>query len=269
MYILKAVLVIGGIGIIFGCLLAYASIIFAVKKDPRVDEIIEILPGANCGACGFAGCGAFAAAVVEGKAPVNGCAVGQSAVAERVAGVMGVTADKSERMVAKVLCRGTCESAKNKYEYFGVDSCIAANKLAGGSKACPTGCLGLGSCADVCEFGAIHIVDGVAVVDSDKCVACGKCVKTCPKGLITLVPEKNKYWVLCKNNEKGAAVNKYCSTGCIGCKLCEKNCPKEAVKVEDNHAVIDYKKCVNCGICASKCPKKIICTSKIGDKSNG
>lgn len=256
--ILIAVLVIGGIGLLFGCLLAYASIIFAVKKDPRIDEITEVLPGANCGACGYAGCSAFATAVTEGNAPVNGCAVGKDAVAAKVADVMGVKADKVEKKVAKVRCNGTCSSAVDKYEYFGVDNCIAANKLAGGPKACPSGCLGLGTCASVCQFGAISIVDGVAVIDSEKCTACGQCANICPKHLIDIVPDKNEYWVLCHNNDKGAMVNKYCKVGCIGCKICEKNCPTGAITVEDNLARIDYEKCVNCGVCAEKCPKKVI-----------
>lgn len=256
--IIMAVIVVGGIGLLFGCLLAYASIIFEVKKDPRIDEITEVLPGANCGACGYAGCSAFASAVAEGKAPVNGCAVGKDAVAQKVADIMGAKAEKVERKVAKILCNGTCGNAAEKYEYFGADSCIAAAKLAGGPKTCPTGCLGLGSCADVCQFGAISIIDGVAVVDEDKCTGCGQCSKTCPKQLIELVPAKNKHFVLCKNTDKGALTSKYCTVGCIGCKICEKNCPTGAVTVENNFARIDYSKCIDCGVCAEKCPKKVI-----------
>lgn len=257
--IIAAVLVIGGIGLIFGCLLAYASVIFKVEKDPRIDEIAEVLPGANCGACGYAGCTAYASAVAEGKAPVNGCAVGKDIVAQKIADVMGVEAADVEKRVAKVHCGGKCGKANEKYEYYGVSDCIAASKLAGGAKACPTGCLGLGSCVNVCQFGAISVVDGVAVVDSEKCTACGQCVSVCPKHLIDIVPDKSKYWVMCRNSEKGADTNKHCTVGCIGCKICEKNCPEGAITVTNNYAQIDYSKCVGCGICAEKCPKKVIC----------
>jgi electron transport complex protein RnfB len=257
--ILAAVAVIGGIGLVFGCLLAFASIIFQVKTDERVEKIISVLPGANCGACGYAGCSAFAQAVAKGDAPVNGCAVGKQKVSSQIADIMGTDAVISvEKKVAKVLCNGNCNNAANKYEYYGIEDCVAASRLAGGAKMCPNGCLGLGTCIRHCKFGAISLVDGIAVVDSEKCTSCGMCVQACPKHIIELVPEKNASWVLCSNTEKGAFTRKYCTVGCIGCRMCEKNCPAGAIHVENNYAKIDYTKCIGCGACAEKCPAKAI-----------
>lgn len=256
--ILPAILIVGGIGLIFGCILAFASVIFAVQTDEREEQVLEVLPGANCGACGFAGCSAYAAAVAKGEAGVGCCSVGKAPVAAKIAEIMGVAAENAAPKTAKVFCGGTCENASQKFEYVGIQDCIAANKVAGGAKTCAYGCLGLGTCAKVCPFGAISVQDGVAVVDEEKCVACGKCVAICPKHVIRIVPAGKKVHVLCSSGDAGTAVNKACKTGCIGCRICEKNCPKEAVRVENNLAAIDYEKCVGCGICAAKCPKKAI-----------
>ena len=256
--IIPAVLTVGGTGLVFGCILAFASFIFKVEEDERTELIVKVLPGANCGGCGYAGCAAYAAAIVEGKAPLNACGVGKEAVSKKIAEIMGAEAESAEPLVASVMCVGTCDLAKEKYEDDGLADCVSANKLAGGAKACRNGCLGLGSCAKVCPFGAISVSDGVAVVDKEKCTACGKCVSTCPKHIIKLIPQKSKYVVKCSSTAAGAQTIKACSAGCIGCKMCEKNCPKSAVKVENNLAEIDYSICVGCGICAEKCPKKII-----------
>ena len=256
--IYAAVAVVGGVGLLFGILLAVASFVFEVKKDERVEKIIEELPGANCGACGFAGCSAYAEAIVNDGAKINCCSVGKAPVAEKISEIMGVEAEAVEEVVARVSCGGNCSSAVLKYEYEGVSDCSAAMKLGGGQKACPSGCVGLGSCVKVCQFGAISIVDGVAVVDEDKCTACGQCLKRCPKGIIHFVPKKHRQWVVCQNPETGKYVNQYCKAGCIGCKICEKNCPFDAIHVENNYAVIDYDKCKNCGICAKKCPRHAI-----------
>lgn len=256
--IIYAVAIVGIIGLIFGLLLSFASVIFKVETDEREGKIVEVLPGANCGGCGFAGCSAYAAAVVSGNAPVNACSVGKDAVAAKIAEIMGVKAEKSEPMCARVMCAGDCDKAPDKYIYTGNEDCRSAVRLAGGAKACPNGCLGLGSCVKVCKFGAISVTDGIASVDEEKCTACGACVKTCPKHIIELIPQKSKYYVQCKNTEKGALTNKHCKVGCIGCRKCEKACPVGAVAVNDNLAKIDCSKCIGCGACAAECPRKII-----------
>lgn len=257
--IIIAVSAVGGVGLFIGVFLSVAGNYFKVETDPKVDEIIDALPGNNCGGCGFAGCSALAEAIASGKAPVSGCPVGGDPVAADIAAIMGVEADASEKMVAHVRCQGTCEQTFNNYNYEGVKDCRMASFVpAGGPKSCDFGCMGFGTCKEVCEFGAVNIIDGIAVIDKDKCKACGKCVQACPKHLIELIPYKAKYVVECMNKDKGPLVMKVCKTGCIGCGLCAKECPKEAITVENSLAHIDQEKCVGCGLCAGKCPKKAI-----------
>lgn len=252
------VIVLGGIAIFFGIVLAYASKKFAVEVDPRVTDIRDILPGANCGGCGFAGCDALAEAIVKGDAPVSGCPVGGPALAEKIAKLMGVEAGNLERQVARVICCGDKDNAKEKYEFQGIHDCNAAEMLAGGPKGCRYGCTGLGSCVRVCPFDAIHVINGVAVVDEEKCTACGKCIAVCPKKIIELVPISKKVRVLCKNLDKGKATMQVCKVGCIACQKCVKACKFDAIKVENNVAKIDYSKCTNCMMCAEVCPTKTI-----------
>lgn len=258
MQILYAALVLGGAGLVCGLLLAIAAKYLAVETDERVEKIVEILPNANCGGCGFAGCGAFAQAVVDGKADPSACAAGGAEAVEKIADIMGVEVDAKEPAIAVVLCQGTHNNASVRYEYDGIDDCLAAARLGGGQKACTYACLGFGNCVKACAFDAIKIVNGVAVTDSEKCTGCGSCVEACPKGVIKLIPKKIKYFVGCSSKDKGAAMKEKCTAGCIGCKICEKNCPDGAIAINDNLAVIDYEKCTGCGICAEKCPKKII-----------
>ena len=172
---------------------------------------------------------------------------------------MGVDVSAQERKTAFVKCAGTCETAKDEYKYSGIKDCIMASQMQnGGAKGCSYGCLGYGSCVEACPFDAIHIIDGIAVVDREACKACGRCVKVCPKHLIELIPYKQKTFVQCNSNDKGKSLMEVCQSGCIGCRLCEKNCEAQAITVNNFLARIDPEKCTNCGVCAEKCPRKII-----------
>lgn len=256
--ILWPVLSLGGLAILFGLVLAYASKKFAVEVNPKTAEIREALPSANCGGCGFAGCDAFAEAVSNGSASISGCPVGGAALAAKLAEIMGVSAETTEKQVARVICCGDSNNAKEKYEYQGITDCKAAEALAGGSKSCRYGCTGLGTCVKACPFDAIHVINGVAVVDEEKCTACKKCIAVCPKNIIELVPVSKEVRVLCKNQEKGKEVMQSCKVGCIACQKCVKACKFDAIIFENNLARIDYSKCVNCMMCAEACPTKTI-----------
>lgn len=259
MGIIIATVCVAAVGLFVGVFLSIAGKAFFVEVDEREIAVADALPGANCGGCGQAGCSAMAHAIVTGAAPVNGCPVGGDAVAAKIAEIMGQKVEETEPQVAFVKCAGTCSLAKDQHKYTGVSDCkMLAMVPGGGPKACSFGCLGGGTCERVCPFDAIHVIDGIAVVDEEKCKACGKCIENCPRHMIELKPKKNKYAVACSSKDKGPAVMKVCAAGCIGCGLCAKNCPKDAIQVTDFLAHIDYDKCVSCGICANKCPKKII-----------
>lgn len=256
--ILITTLVITVIGIIVGLGLVFTGKKFFVPVDEREAEVRANLPGNNCGACGFAGCDAAAAAIVAGDAPVNVCPVGGAAVAEKIGGIMGSSAQAQERKVAFVRCKGTCEASPMQGEYVGIHDCRAAALSGMNLKSCDFGCLGLGSCVTVCPQDAIKIIDGVAVVNQKKCVACGLCVKTCPKGLIELIPESKHVAVQCMNRDKGPQVKKVCANGCIGCTLCTRQCEFDAIHMDGNLARVTYENCTQCGKCADKCPAKVI-----------
>lgn len=257
--VLLAVILVGGVGLFIGIFLGLAGIWFSVQVDEREEKVLEALPGNNCGGCGYPGCSGLAAAIVEGKAKVNGCPVGGETVGNAIAAIMGVEAQEGEKTVAFVKCQGDCDKTRQLYSYTGNEDCAMVQFVpSGGPKSCDFGCLGYGNCVKACPFDAIHIKNGVAVVDEEKCKACGKCVAACPKKLIELVPYKNKIRVACSNKDKGPMAMKVCDTACIGCGLCSKNCPNEAISVNDFLAKIDYEKCTQCGICAEKCPKKAI-----------
>ena len=254
--ILSAVLLVAGIGILAGALLAVLSKIMAVPVDETAAAVEEVLPGANCGACGFSGCSGYAAALSKGETKNTGmCAPGGNEVSAKVAAVLGLEAGTVEPMTAVVFCRGKSDAAVKKMVYEGVPSCKLASQLFGGDKECLYGCLGLGDCARACPYDAIMLCDGVAVVSPDVCRACKKCVATCPKGIIGLVPKSQlSAAVLCKNHDKGALTRKECAAGCIGCTKCVKACPNGAVSMDRNCAVVDPMKCTACGACVEGCP---------------
>ena len=256
--ILSTTLVIAAIGIIVGAGLVFMSRKFAVEVDEREMAVREKLPGNNCGACGYAGCDALAAAIASGNAPVNACPVGGAAAAEAIGDIMGTTAAAEERKVAFVACKGTCDVTKNQGNYIGIHDCRAAVLAGLNVTDCNYGCLGFGSCAEVCPQQAITVKNGVAVVNRARCVSCGLCAKACPRGLISLIPESRIVRVQCSNRDKGPAVKKVCSAGCIGCGLCAKQCESEAIEFDGTLARVNPDKCTLCGKCAEKCPVKVI-----------
>lgn len=259
--IIIAVVILGVTGLIMGLFLAFASKKFEVEVDERVEKVAACLPGANCGGCGFPGCGGYADAVVNKGAKPNLCAPGGPAVAEKVAEVMGLTveAPTGDKIVAKVLCQGNHENANLKYNFRGeIKTCAAANIYAAGEKSCSYACLGLGDCVKVCPVNAIKIVDGVAYINGEKCVSCGACKNICPKGVIAMLPQNKEVTVKCSSKDKGVDARKNCKTACIGCGMCAKVCPVGAITVENNLAKIDPDKCIQCGLCATKCPTKAI-----------
>ncbi len=257
--VIYTIAILGGLGLLFGLVLALVSMVFAVEEDPRKEKMNEIMPGANCGACGFAGCSAYADAVISGTSVIGACTVGGAEVAAKMAAIMGV-ADTGPivRQVAFVRCSGS-GSSHQLYQYEGIKDCLAASRLAaGGSLACKFGCLAFGTCVNVCDFDAIHVNDGHATVDMDKCAGCLKCVNICPRGLITVVPYGSDVYVQCYSKAKGADTRRVCDKGCIGCGICAKNCPTQAITVVNNLAEVDYSKCIACGTCIEKCPQHLI-----------
>ncbi len=258
MVILYAILVLGGLGLLAAVMLAVASKVFYVPVDQKVIDLRKALPGANCGACGFPGCDGMANAIANGTAPITGCPVCSSEAVEELSEIMGVSAELGEKKVAHVMCKGCDSLATKKYDYSGYKDCKAAAAVAGGNKSCDRGCLGFGTCFEACEFDAIKMVDGLAVIDKEKCTSCGKCIDVCPKAIISMVPYNQDVIVECESRDFGKAVKSVCKVGCIGCKICEKNCPFDAIHVENNIAKIDYEKCTQCMICTEKCPTKSI-----------
>ena len=271
--ILIAIGVLGGLALVFGLVLAAASKVFYVETDPRLDQLNECLPGANCGGCGYAGCGGYAEAVLKGEAPIGKCASGGNECARSMAAIMGVAAEEVTRKVALVRCSGEkrydksgnlVAGAKVKAEYEGFHDCIAASKVGGnGPLSCKFGCLGFGTCVKACKYEAISIVNGVAKVNEDRCVGCMACAAACPRQLIIPVEPHRNVVIACNSMAKGAVTTRGCTVGCIGCGLCKKICPNDAITIEQNRAIIDYSKCDSCGLCATVCPKKLIKDSNV------
>ncbi len=262
--ILVAVISLGAIGLISAIVLFVASKKFAVYEDPRIGEVAEVLPQANCGGCGYPGCAGFAEACVKaGSLEGKLCPVGGQPVMARVAAILGLEAASAEPKVAVVRCNGSCEHRPRTTRYDGVSSCAVANATYGGETDCTFGCLGCGDCVDACQFDAIHMnpETGLPEVDENACTACGACVKVCPRRIIELRPKgKNnrRVYVSCVNKDKGAQTRKACSVGCIGCGKCVKVCPFEAITLENNLAYIDPAKCKLCRKCEAECPQGAI-----------
>lgn len=255
-----ALIVLGVTGLLSAVLLYIVAQKFKVDEDPRIDQVQEVLPGANCGGCGFAGCRSLAEACVKADSleTVN-CPVGGAAVMSKVAEILGLTAVATAPKVAVVRCNGTCEVRAKHNEYDGAQSCRIIHAMYVGETDCPFGCLGCGDCVEACAFDAIHInpTTGIAEVDDEKCTSCGKCVAACPRHIIELRnkgPKSRRMVVQCVNKDKGAIARKACLNACIGCGKCQKVCEFDAITVENNVAYIDYTKCRLCRKCESECP---------------
>lgn len=255
MFIVLAIVAV--LAIVFALLIVIVSKLCYVKTDERVDKVSSHLAGANCGGCGYAGCGDYAKALVEGKATLSSCGATSNDDKQEIAKILNLPFDATEKKLAYIKCAGG-EKSLDKFIYVGNEGCVARSLLLGGGKLCSTACLGGGTCAIACTNHAIIVKEGVAVVDRSICGGCGACVNACPKKVVDLAPISAKVYVACSSNCKGKDVLSVCKVGCIGCGLCAKNCPNGAITMENNIAVIDYSKCSGCKICVSKCPRKII-----------
>jgi electron transport complex protein RnfB len=256
-FLIIPVSLLGGIGLLFGLGLAIASKKLAVATDPKIEKIIGVLPGANCAACGFAGCAGYAKAVAAGLTDPSNCVPGGSKVAHAIADILGISASAKEQVMAVVHCKGGKNEAKERAVYSGIQDCFAAVLTVNGSKVCPDGCLGLGSCTRACPFDAISVNENnVAVVNPEKCTGCGKCVQACPRKLIELIPKVHKIFLACNNHDRGAKVKQYCTVGCTACTLCVKASAVGAISMENNIPRLDYTKNDNFIPSANKCPQK-------------
>ncbi len=257
--VLIAMAAVGAIGLLAAALLSVAAKVFYVPVDPRVSQVGDLLPGANCGGCGFAGCIDLAGAIVAGQVPPNACRCAAEEANRRIAALIGAAMEEREREVACIFCKGDAAHARLRFRYRGIADCRAAEVVAGGDKACAYGCLGLGTCVKACIFDALRMGgDGLPVVDPERCTACGACVRICPRHIPRLVPVSQKAIAFCSSHDPGKAVKEVCTVGCIACGLCKKVCPENAIEIVSLLAVVDAAKCTGCGKCFEKCPTGII-----------
>ena len=261
--ILYAVVAVGSVGVLCGVVLAVASKFLSVEVDERVARLTDILPGANCGACGFSGCGAYANALVFESAAANACPPGGAATAKAIGMIMGISAGDVVLKLPVVYCMGDFEARAQKMDYSGIGTCAAAKLLFGGQNACVYGCLGFGDCLTACKFDALCLDSGLPRVDAAKCTSCALCQSACPNNIIVLEEPAHKAFVGCRNTEKGAVVRKKCSAGCIACTKCVKTCPAGAISMLDNLARVDAAKCVGCGACVGVCITKCIALNQV------
>ena len=259
--ILTPVLIVAIIGLICGLVLSIASKVFYVEVDERVTQLREVLPGANCGACGCAGCDEYAAKMAAGEAEPNLCPVGGAAVAAQLGAILGVEVGAMEAKKAVVKCRGHLNTTDYIMEYTGPKSCAVAKMYYGGRTSCNFACLGYGDCVAACPYNAISIQNDLAKVNEFLCVGCGACSKVCPQNILEIIPAAQRTWVACSSKENALGTRKVCTNGCIGCKKCERTCEFGAITVNNNVAHIDPEKCTNCGKCAEGCPTHCIVTA--------
>lgn len=257
------------VGLVFGFVLAFANKKFSMEVNPLIEMVEDVLPKGQCGSCGYAGCKAYAEAVVSNPdVPPNLCIPGKDIIAKQVAELTGKAAEETEPRISHIKCKGCVDKAARSYDYEGIQDCVAASLLQGGPKVCSYGCLGFGTCVKSCPFDAMTLGEnGLPIIDENKCTGCGKCETVCPKHVIEMRPMTSHVAVNCNSKDKGAVVRKACTVGCLGCGLCKRNCPHEAIVIENNIAVVDHsicaEKCDN-PTCIAKCPTKAI-QSLVGD----
>jgi len=256
------ILIMSTMGLLFGLGLAFASRIFRVEVDPKIEKIISALPGANCGVCGKAGCAGLAEAIAKGDVSLTGCPVAEEEAYNKIADILGVEKEPVIKKLARVRCGGG-ERAGDKFIYHGVNTCAAANLITGGQKLCRFGCLGFGDCVMACPFDAIHMgEDGIPVVSAERCTACGKCIEACPKDIISMEEGSERFYVKCLSQDKAVFVKNACKAGCTGCKICEK-LSNGVFIIENNLSKVDFGK-VNEDTpwkrCIEKCPTRCIVT---------
>ena len=257
--IIVPILIVAALAAIFAFCLSYLGDKLAVDRDARIDDIERNLAGANCGGCGYAGCSQFAEALFKGEADISRCNPTSPENKKNIAKILGMSDFSSEQTVAVVHCTGGMR-AVDKYDYQGFGDCKSAEILAGGSKACEYGCMGLCTCVGACPNNCIAICKdtGASKVDTANCISCGACVAACPKKIIGRIPKSANLYIACSNLTKGKSVAEVCKVGCIACGRCEKICPNSAITLANNLAAIDYDKCIGCMKCAAECPRGCI-----------